>query len=222
MVELVVVIGVVMVLLGFLLPALSGARGAAELTNQAMRIRQLGIEIEVYVSNNDSSYPYSDGATIGELLGELPQMIDTPELWYGDSEDKRIPGIARPTLSYTIGFCYDWRQMTRGSTVYSPDDISEGATDFSILPSKRVRSSEVTSPSLKGLGYYDPVIWGSEQGHYCCIDIAPGAPICFGDNSVSVHRWYDLLPQTDGVLIMENGVGVPVITTWNGAKGRDR
>ena len=57
LVELLVVIGIISVLIGILLPALSGARASARAVSSLSNMRQLGIALQAYRNENKGFYP---------------------------------------------------------------------------------------------------------------------------------------------------------------------
>jgi prepilin-type N-terminal cleavage/methylation domain-containing protein/prepilin-type processing-associated H-X9-DG protein len=66
LVELLVVIGIISVLVGILLPALSRARQQAQQTQCLSNLRQLGIGNMMYLNDNRSIwYPYNDNSALG-------------------------------------------------------------------------------------------------------------------------------------------------------------
>ena len=68
LVELLVVIGIIALLIGVLLPALSGARQASRNSASASNLRQLGIGIEMYKNDNDQELPQARVDDAGELV----------------------------------------------------------------------------------------------------------------------------------------------------------
>lgn len=59
--ELLVVIGAIALLLGFLMPALGRARSMARCTVCQTRLRQWGLALELYAAGNNRFWPHADG-----------------------------------------------------------------------------------------------------------------------------------------------------------------
>src|SRR5690242_5056098 len=87
LVELLVVIGIVTVLIGLLLPALSRAREAARTTQCLSNLRQLATAAAMYVAENRGSYPPA----------QWPDFSKSPPVLYGwdftKSGGKVTPGL---------------------------------------------------------------------------------------------------------------------------------
>src|SRR4051812_18255956 len=62
LVELITVIGIISILIAFLMPALSAARRAAQATQCASNIRQLGMALINYSVESKGNYPGNIGA----------------------------------------------------------------------------------------------------------------------------------------------------------------
>src|SRR5262249_38299122 len=72
LVELLVVIGIIALLIGFLLPALSKARAAAARTVCQSNVRQLWLGINLYCSDNHDWYPTKAAGADGVGYDEYP------------------------------------------------------------------------------------------------------------------------------------------------------
>jgi len=68
LIELLVVIGIIGVLIGLILPALSGARGSALQTVALSNVRSVGTQFEQYAGDK-GNYPHQN-------LGEIPEYMD--------------------------------------------------------------------------------------------------------------------------------------------------
>jgi prepilin-type N-terminal cleavage/methylation domain-containing protein/prepilin-type processing-associated H-X9-DG protein len=81
LVELLVVIGIIALLISILLPALSRARGQANLVDCQARLRQIGMGMHTYAALNQGVFPYS------MLYHDAPHLTNSPnpypnELWW--------------------------------------------------------------------------------------------------------------------------------------------
>jgi prepilin-type N-terminal cleavage/methylation domain-containing protein/prepilin-type processing-associated H-X9-DG protein len=99
LVELLVVIGIIAILVGVLLPALTKARQAAMEVQSASNLRQFGFGFQIYADANQGFLPEDgpDGSNNGsQLIGRL-----TPNSASFDSNGQYVPtGIDDPCLWY--------------------------------------------------------------------------------------------------------------------------
>ena len=111
--ELLVVIGIVGVLAGLGLPALSAARERARRTGCASNLRQIGLGLELYASGNRGLLPHCEGVP---FLGGRPYLRQT--LNDANLELKKVflcpsdprPGAADPGDPGS----YEWNSMANG------------------------------------------------------------------------------------------------------------
>src|SRR5881392_641386 len=87
LVELLVVIGIIALLMGILMPALSKARKASQEVVCQSNLRQFGIGIAMYAGQNKGMMPQKgpDGSNAGSnLFGPSGGVIgvDDPSLWF--------------------------------------------------------------------------------------------------------------------------------------------
>lgn len=225
-IELVVVIGVVMVLLGIFLPALSGTKASAKQLQQMSNIRQVGTLIDLYLNDWKETYP----------------LADIRPDWYPDSvsqEDAERLGIGRywatPLLTtglidreqfdviYWDSHAFGTVAMYTNPDVMTPDTIPVWENH----QNSAVKQSWARYPSLKGLigvsfvpdgGSEDRLMPGHKLWNNGLPD-GPKAPVLFADSSV-VRLRYSEMREPDPAPIGYWGSGM--MYTWFGIKGRDR
>lgn len=206
MVELLVVIGAVMVLLGILLPSLSKSRKLAENVTALAGIRSNATLIHAYCAEYAGVFPMASSSPWA--CAEFWAMPLTRGGFVGSTQDTHIGvGSTKTPCTMTAAAAINPTIMVRGRT----------------LPINEVRSVPLTMsraafPSEKGLLYANSGAVVPNQP-WCCGALTPG-PVAFCDGSASEHTWGDLLP--DGVLQVQDNVGFPVLSTWGGLDSRDR
>src|ERR1700761_1434749 len=82
LVELLVVIGIIAVLVGILLPALSKARQQSIQVQCASNLRQLGLLLQMYANDNNGFYPNSSWENGNELWTQSQIGTDAQHLGY--------------------------------------------------------------------------------------------------------------------------------------------
>lgn len=218
-IELIVVIGVVMVLMGIFLPALSGTRQTEQKTKLASQVRQMATMIAMYCDSQNDFYPVADdrfwfSPALGP--GESPPYEDGR--WWGyplidlgyftveQVQDRDYLDATNQQLS--IAMCYDPAKMR-------PDTIE----DYEDRYTSGIRQSSARYPSGKGMLWTPIVSYTPELRYWCCTQIDPPGPVAFADGSVETVAWHEL-PTPGSAPIL--GIGKVVSSTWNGIYGKDR
>lgn len=210
LVEIVVVIGIIMVILSLLAPAIASARRDARRVSRQSDLRQFHAIVSLY--GGDSKELYPEHAALACHRDFLTPLIRTglissvTELDRRAMDNPRTPGYPHFVLANCLSL--------------DPQNMIEGQTsDWFSLPTAAIRQSQVLFPSQKGISLVwaadflpgTPVSWLSEP------PIA--VPVGWADGAVTFNTWQDCLIEP---LHEENVIGQPVLTTWRGVTGRDR
>ena len=217
-IELVVVIGLIMVLLGILLPTLSGTRQVAQKTKLASQVRQMASMIAMYCDSQDDIYPvagdrfwfWNDYGGIGPPPYEAGRWWGYPliDLGYFSKEEAQDPDFLDATnQELSIAMCYDPGKMR-------PDSIEPYEDRFT----SAIRQSSVRYPSGKGM-LWTPIVQRKPERYWCCIPGDLPGPVAFADTSIESIAWHELSTPDPAPLL---GIGQVVSSTWNGVYGRDR
>lgn len=216
-IELIVVIGVVMVLLGIFLPALRGARQSARQTKSLSQVRQMATFVSMYCDTHDDVYPVADERfwfVPATPLGEPPYepgrwwaypFIDLGYFTVEDAHDQDHLDAANRQLS--IAMCYDPTKMR-------PDTIEP----YEIRVTSAIKQSSVRYPSGKGM-IWTPLVQRNPDRYWCCIPGDPPGPVAFADTSAESIAWQDFDAPDPAPLL---GIGQVVQSTWFGIYGKDR
>lgn len=212
LIELVVVLGVVMVLVGLALPSLQRAWWTGRTTSNLVVMRQNAALIHQYTEAHREIFP----------LSGHERSVSASFYWYRplvaagllSSDREADPAgfrrYGRANVAMSECMVHPPERFVRGNT--QPEELRRATP---------VRSSEVLFPAAKGLLRSIRVVEERIETYWCCVPGAPAGPVAFADGSASIEYWMDLLPggrfEPD-----ENGIGTPVDTTWGGVKGRDR
>ncbi len=210
-VEMVVSLGVIMVLAGLILPAISSARATGKINAQVSHIRQIATLVSGYANDQRDRYPAHGRHASDGMLQWYRPMIATGH--FGQVEDVDPEGLV---------VCNDVTFALSGCLVSEPALFQRGHTlPIDLTPLRGASQSDVSFPSDKGLMVKwlhimngEHVFWTYEPW------IRPLGPVAMADGSAAAARCTDFVSVEDAYL--EHWVGHPVLSTWGGFHGRDR
>ncbi|HVU63647.1 MAG TPA: type II secretion system protein [Phycisphaerales bacterium] len=211
--EVLVVIGVAMILVGLVVPGLAGARQVARQSAFSANVRQDALLAQTYCNDYAGVYPVSD-----------PDPTEAAWRWYTvlrnsgyiaadadvDPDGARRYGEVRVQLSKCVVMPAE--RMRRGYTL-PPSEQRTSA----------VRDDQVTYPAQKGLLIplcSEPLPQPDSRGRCFYYVGRVTEPIAFADTSVVILDRFDLVGGTAPVEI--DGIGLPVYASWGGCRARDR
>lgn len=206
-VEVLVVVGVVLILMALFLPALGNARAAARATAGVAAIRNNVMFVQAYTNESAGVFPNRFQLPWGNAQFWTFMLRDAGII--GADEETHIPlgpeGVMSPCW-FTAAASMHPSQMRMGQTV-PPNDARS-------IP---LTLANVSHPSSKGAMHVQGAI--TDGGVWCCGGQVRG-PVAFFDASAGEYAWAEL--SAGGVLTVQNNVGYPVYSTWDGLAGRDR
>lgn len=218
MVELVVVIGIVMILVGLIAPALGSAMSRAKLTRDISTVRQQALLISMYATDFEEVYPLARVSPGGVGRAASDWGVPMIESGHADSIAQLDPDVNRglePSYMLSVAMVYEADKMRPG--VVPPASEQRPVA---------VRTHLVVFPSSKALTYraWDgepPETFGGINAFCCAAGFQDWpTPVSFADGSAASGTMREFL---DGdPLYMEYGIGAPVGSTWFGIRGRDR
>jgi prepilin-type processing-associated H-X9-DG protein len=92
LIELIVVIGIIAVLLGLLLPAISSAQQHARAVQCRSNLRQLGLQLQIYQNESGFLYPVGINASTGEIRADaFGTAVPPNERWPARVFKLRLP-----------------------------------------------------------------------------------------------------------------------------------
>lgn len=221
LIELFICIGIIMILVGLMSPALGRAVSQARLTRDVALVRQQAMVISMYTSDFQDTHPYAYHYTghILRVAGDwvLPMIKSGPVDSVVDMDPDTERGLY---FSYSLSV----------AMVYNADEMRPGhVPPLDDQRSRPTRTHQVLFPSSKGLTVR------MHDGHFMGLRpppdnlfLAPGtprqppwpAPVSFTDGSATSGVVADFLGGSPQYI--EYGIGGPVYSTWFGVRGRDR
>jgi len=222
--ELLVLVGLLVILLGLLLPGISQARSSARNTQALLDARNTGMLLIDHASSVDDNIPQGRLLPSESDTEMTPAALAAARWWMG------VPEMMTAEGRLDLRFAKDERHALLGSPKYlltvpaaaadaEFDPEASYTSDLWSIPSARRRFSEVRRPSGKMMLY--EVRPGNDEftQTWCCISYDVRGALVRFDGSGLVARVIDFEDHRrfDGLLYR----GVPVVSTWFGLKGVD-
>jgi hypothetical protein len=215
MVELLVVVGVVMILLGLLVPTFGRSVERARATADLATIRSNTALVVQFAGDHADVYPRASRLRCSSSTLWYRPLVQTGLLTSARDADPRAAADAPMSFWFSQSLCAKTIEFTRGWT---------RACDES--PSSDVTQSIVTFPSAKGLMAMQ---WGSDPGvpptrgdrAFCCGYLWK-SPVSFCDGSAVIGDWSEFVGPDGYSPKHEHAVGIPIISPWGGYQARER
>jgi prepilin-type N-terminal cleavage/methylation domain-containing protein len=209
LIELIVVIGVIAILIGLMLPALSQSMVSAKRTRAAATLRQAHLLVSMYTQQSKDVYPIANDGVVGAGLEWYKPVIAA-----GLANQDRDIDPAGTSINKAVTIAMS-EALAASSEFFNPEATS-WSLDFASSP---VRVSDVVYASEKGELYYWWVGFERIRTFWCCLQYRPAAPFSKVDGSIADARWTDFQITPDRN--PSTGMGTPIIRAWGGSKGRD-
>lgn len=210
LIEVILCIGILMILLGLVLPMTSGAKQRAMDARMLGTMRSNGALLSLYAHDHDMLFP-NDSQMVGRAVLDWYRPLIRTGLIRGDV-DVDPDGIRRHKVQ---------RVSMTAAAVCPPERMVPGATlPLDMSTTTTMRLSQVLHPASKGVLFQYVQVTGevhelwSTRAHN-----GPVLPITFADGSVLAARSRSFVLEFD---FLEDWVGSPVLSTWRGVLGVDQ
>ncbi len=211
LVELLIVLGVLAIALSMALPMLGVSMMQGRMTRWLALSAQHGVSITLYASGHHDLYPIAHPAP--DAAGQIWYDPLIAEGHYASLAD------IDPEDSRNLGFCVYW--MSRGM-VEDPALMLPGKT---LPPDSQhtapIGQHQVLFPSSKGLVLQATYPRMPLESAFAVDGPHTRSPAAFVDGSGQVGTRLDFNHGEEPDVDI-NGYGLPIWTTWEGCKGRDR
>jgi|GEM_PF-6333238 len=132
LIEVIVVLGIIMLLLGLLLPSLGAARERARMTRMALAARSNAAAVMTYAQDHDDIYPVSD-AKVGAAILDWDDPLLAGEYLPNKSavDPDGVKDFGGPRFSLSGALVHPAAMMEPGTTV--PIDLTTVISTFAVF-----------------------------------------------------------------------------------------
>lgn len=218
MVELLVVIGVIMVLIGLILPAIGASVESARTTADLATVRGNSMLIIQYANEHDDAYPIGGpNRCVASSHWHQPLVAEGYLSDIAAADPYSYPRWGRVTFMMSESLAADPLEFTPGFT-----------RRCHVSPSTAIAQHLLPFPDRKGMMVKNFEREGRGMGpngvmldrFFCCVP-PWRVPVTFCDGSGQTGTYLDFSggqrPVTD-----QNGIGVPIRSAWGGYTARER